>query len=103
MRPRNVAKIGQLVLDHGRWHGKQIVPEAWIAQSTAPQFNGEGLFFYGYQWWLGRSLIARREIDWIAGFGLGGQRLFIVPDRELVVAVTAGLYHSPSASRGSPH
>ena len=95
MRPRDVAKIGQLVLDHGRWHGKQIVPEAWIGQSTAPQFNGEGLFFYGYQWWLGRSLIERREIDWIAAVGLGGQRLFIVPDCDLVVAVTAGLYNSP--------
>jgi len=95
MRPRDVAKVGQLMLDHGKWHGKQIVPEAWIAQSTIPQFNGEGLFFYGYQWWLGRSLIERREIDWIAGVGLGGQRLFIVPDRDLVVAVTAGLYKSP--------
>jgi CubicO group peptidase (beta-lactamase class C family) len=95
MRPRDMAKVGQLVLDDGRWHGQQIVPEAWIAQSRVPKFNGEGLFFYGYQWWLGRSLIVRREIDWIAGVGLGGQRLFIVPDRDLVVAVTAGLYESP--------
>lgn len=95
MRPRDIAKVGQLMLDHGRWQGKQIVPEAWIAQSTAPQFNGEGLFFYGYLWWLGRSLVERREIDWIAGVGLGGQRLFIVPDRDLIVAVTAGLYRSP--------
>src|SRR5262249_11634862 len=61
-------------------------------QSTAPRINGQGLFFYGYQWWLGRSLIEGREIDWIAGVGLGGQRLYIVPDRDLVVAVTAGLY-----------
>jgi CubicO group peptidase (beta-lactamase class C family) len=99
VRPRDLAKVGQLMLDHGRWHGKQIVPEAWITQSTAPQFNGEGLFFYGYQWWLGRSLIGRREIDWIAGVGLGGQRLFIVPDQDLVVAVTAGLYKSPLQSQ----
>jgi CubicO group peptidase (beta-lactamase class C family) len=94
MRPRDLAKIGQLVLYRGRWHGKQIVPEAWIAQSTAPQIDA-GLAFYGYLWWLGRSLIERREIDWIAGFGLGGQRLIIVPDRDLVVVVIAGLYHSP--------
>jgi CubicO group peptidase (beta-lactamase class C family) len=95
MRPRDLAKVGQLMLDHGRWHGKQIVPETWIAESTAPRINGEGLFFYGYQWWLGRSLVERREVDWIAGVGLGGQRLFIVPDRDLVVVVTAGLYRSP--------
>ena len=95
MRPRDLAKIGQLVLDHGRWQGKQIVPGAWIAQSTAPQIDtGRGSVFYGYQWWLGRSLVERREVDWIAGVGLGGQRLFIVPDRGFVVAVTAGLYRS---------
>jgi CubicO group peptidase (beta-lactamase class C family) len=64
-------------------HGNRIVPESWIAESTAPQINGEGVFFYGYQWWLGRSWIERREIDWIAGVGLGGQRLFVVPDRDL--------------------
>src|SRR5271165_1765783 len=93
--PARCCQGGPADAHHGKWHGKQIVPEAWIAQSTIPQFNGEGLFFYGYQWWLGRSLIERREIDWIAGVGLGGQRLFIVPDRDLVVAVTAGLYKSP--------
>jgi CubicO group peptidase (beta-lactamase class C family) len=96
MRPRDLAKIGQLVLDRGRWQGKQIVPEAWIAQSTAPQIDpGWRGAFYGYLWWLGRSLVERREIDWIAGVGLGGQRVFIVPDRDLVAVVTAGLYRSP--------
>jgi CubicO group peptidase (beta-lactamase class C family) len=96
MRPRDIAKVGQLVLDHGRWQGKQIVPEAWIAQSAAPQIDtGRGSLFYGYLWWLGRSLVERREVDWIAGFGLGGQRLYIVPERDLVVVVTAGLYRSP--------
>jgi len=100
MRPRDLAKVGQLMLDHGRWHGKQIVPEAWIAQSTAPQIDaGRGGVFYGYLWWLGRSLIERREVDWIAGVGLGGQRLVIVPDRDLVLVVTAGLYRSPLQDR----
>jgi CubicO group peptidase (beta-lactamase class C family) len=101
LRPRDLAKIGQLVLAHGVWQGKQVVPASWIAQSTTPQINGEGLisgeglFFYGYQWWLGRSLVARREVDWTAGVGLGGQRLFVVPDRDIVVVVTAGLYSGP--------
>jgi CubicO group peptidase (beta-lactamase class C family) len=73
LRPRDLAKIGQVVLDGGVWQGKQIVSAAWIEQSTTPQINGEGPFFYGYQWWLGRSLVGRREINWIAGSGLGGQ------------------------------
>jgi hypothetical protein len=37
-------------------------------------------------------LINRHEVSWIAGFGLGGQRLFIVPASELVCVVTAGHY-----------
>ena len=92
LRPRDLAKIGQLVLDGGRWQGRQIVSPEWIAQSITPQINGEGLFFYGYQWWLGRSLVARREVDWAGGFGLGGQRLYIVPEKRLVVTVNVGLY-----------
>jgi CubicO group peptidase (beta-lactamase class C family) len=95
LRPRDLAKIGQMVLDRGQWQNRQIVSADWIAQSTAAQINGEGIFFYGYQWWLGRSLVAGREVDWVAGFGLGGQRLFIVPAKRLVVVVNAGLYDKP--------
>jgi CubicO group peptidase (beta-lactamase class C family) len=55
--------------------------------------NGQGVFFYGYQFWLGCSLVEKRELDWAACWGLGGQRVFIVPERDLVVVV-AGLYKS---------
>jgi CubicO group peptidase (beta-lactamase class C family) len=94
LRPRDTAKIGQLVLDHGVWNGKQVVPADWIAAATSPQIAGPGLFFYGYQFWLGRSLVQGRAVDWIAGWGYGGQRLFIVPTLDLVVLVHAGLYAS---------
>ena len=84
-----------MVLNAGEWQGRQIVSADWIKQSTTPQINGEGIFFYGYQWWLGRSLVRRREIDWIAGVGLGGQRVYIAPEKRLVVVVNAGLYDKP--------
>ena len=96
MRPRDAAKIGQLVLDGGAWNGKQIVPADWIAQSVKPRFQAigyfSGLFFYGQQWWLGRSISGDTEVKWIAAMGSGGQRIFIVPDRDLVVMTTSGLY-----------
>ena len=95
LRARDLAKIGQLVLDRGAWQGKHIIRPDWIAASTAPRINGEGIFFYGYLWWLGRFLVDRREIRWIAGVGNGGQRLFIVPRLDLVVAVNAGAYAAP--------
>lgn len=98
LRPRDAAKIGQLVLNKGKWNDQQIVSAEWIADSIKPRFQAVGmfggLFYYGYQWWTGRTLDGDREITWIAGMGLGGQRLYIVPDLDLVVMVTQGLYAS---------
>jgi CubicO group peptidase (beta-lactamase class C family) len=94
LRPRDLAKIGQLVLAHGVWNGQQIVPAAWIEQSTAPRLNAYSMYFYGYQWWLGRSLLDGRQVDWIAGRGYGGQRLIIVPSEDVVMVVMAGHYDS---------
>jgi CubicO group peptidase (beta-lactamase class C family) len=95
MRPRDLAKIGELVLNGGAWNNRQIVSRAWIDESTSPHVNGESLFFYGFQWWLGRSLVNRQEIRWISAVGWGGQRMYIVPSLDLVVVVMAGLYDNP--------
>ena len=47
LRPRDMAKLGQLFLDGGRWQGKQIVSEEWVRASTRQQAPYRG---YGYQW-----------------------------------------------------
>ena len=103
LRPRDLAKLGQLVLDGGVWHGRPIVSAGWIKQMIAPQSpRGLSLSFarsYGYLWWQGRSVIGGREIEWVGALGRGGQRLYVVPALNLVVAVTAGLY---IANGGSP-
>jgi CubicO group peptidase (beta-lactamase class C family) len=92
-RPRDLGKIGQLVLQRGQWDGKPVVSQQWIDEATAPQIGpGDRIYFYGYQWWLGRSLLDRREIPWIMAMGLGGQRMFVVPTLDLVCVVTAGHY-----------
>jgi len=95
LRPRDLAKIGQLMTSDGAWQGKQVVPRGWVAESTRLHINGEGIYYYGYQWWLGRTLLHGRDRPWIAGFGWGGQRLYIQPDLDLVVTVNAGYYGSP--------
>lgn len=95
LRPRDTAKIGQLVLNGGTWQGQRVVPEDWVKQSTKPRFvtSWGGGMHYGYQWWLGTSPFgAGRTVDWIAAFGFGGQRIFIVPTLDLVVVTNAGLY-----------
>ncbi len=89
----DLAKIGQIVVSRGQWNGKQILPSEWIKHSLEPQIGmDDRLFYYGYHWWLGRSLVSDREIVWAAGIGLGGQRLFVVPDLKLVTVITAGHY-----------
>jgi len=93
LRPTDLARIGQLVLQKGQWQGRQIVPAEWIEASTRPQVNiGDG-WQYGYQWWLGSSPALGHKVSWSAGIGNGGQRLFVAPELDLVVAITAGDYN----------
>jgi CubicO group peptidase (beta-lactamase class C family) len=95
LRPRDLAKIGQLVLQRGTWNGKQLVPASWIRSATSPHMQAIELYFYGYQFWLGRSLFDQRELIWSSAIGNGGERMFIVPELDLVVVMNAGLYDSP--------
>ena len=87
-------KIGQMLLDHGKWKGRQIVPAAWIAQATKTHIVAGPSDGYGYQFWT-------REVRWrgerlaaAATVGNGGQTLLIVPDLDLAIVTTAGNYGS---------
>ncbi|MBW7967156.1 serine hydrolase [Bradyrhizobium sp. BR 10261] len=92
LRPRDWAKIGQLVLNRGAWQGKQIVPASWIAQSTAEQIKGARKpLSYGFQWWLGRSRIEGRVVEWIAAMGFNAQKVVIVPGLDMIVVFNASL------------
>ena len=95
LRPRDLAKIGQLVLTGGRWDGAQIVPADWLAQSHQPRAEVPAYETqYGYLWWLDELDGGRKVIE---GAGNGGQELPIVPDLDLVLVVTAGNYNNPDA------
>jgi CubicO group peptidase (beta-lactamase class C family) len=96
LRPRDMAKIGQLVLAGGRWNDRQVVSKAWIETSTAPKLKATDGQSYGYLWWLGRSRLNGREIQWVGALGRGGQSIRIVPELDLVVVVTAGYYQDYS-------
>ncbi|WP_244065077.1 serine hydrolase [Bradyrhizobium sp. Ce-3] len=101
LRPRDMAKIGQLVLAGGRWNGRQIVSKAWIETSTEAKLKATDHQSYGYLWWLGRSQSNGRTVQWIGALGRGGQSIRIVPELDLVIAVTGGYYqdYSPEAFR----
>jgi CubicO group peptidase (beta-lactamase class C family) len=99
LRPRDMAKIGQLILAGGRWNDRQIVSKAWIETSTTPKLKATDDQLYGYLWWLGRSRLNGREVHWVGALGRGGQSIRIVLELDLVVIVTAGYYqdYSPRA------
>ena len=99
LRPRDLAKIGQLILQRGSWNGTQVISSAWIDAATTPYIMGEVLFFYGYQFWLGRSLVNRHEVQWTAAVGLGGQRLYVIPELDMVVVLNSGMYTSDRQGR----
>ena len=52
MKPRDMAKIGLLVQNKGKWNGKQLVPKEWVIESTRPYTKESDFFNYGYQWWI---------------------------------------------------
>ena len=95
LTPRDLARIGQLMLQHGQWEGKQVVPTAWIAASTRPSVSIDGPFRYGWHWYLGEAHVTGKPQHWIGAIGNGGQRLYVVPGLELAVAITAGNYNRP--------
>ena len=81
MRPRDVAKLGQLYLQKGKWNGRQIVSKNWVEQSIIPysQFkHGKG---YGRLWWTRKT----GNENLFFGWGYGGQYLIVAPKKKLIV------------------
>jgi CubicO group peptidase (beta-lactamase class C family) len=50
LRPRDMAKLGQLLLTDGQWNGRQVIPKGWVAESTQPRIKAY-VYSYGNQWW----------------------------------------------------
>ncbi len=97
MRPRDLARIGQLLLDNGAYQGKQLVPVSWLAGSLSKHATIEQGFGYGYHWYLGTLRGSPRPL--MGAYGNGGQRLFLVPSYDLVAVMMAGNYDRAGQSK----
>jgi CubicO group peptidase (beta-lactamase class C family) len=96
MTPRDLARIGQLILNRGQWEGRPVVPAEWLDKSFQPYFAVDEFRRYGYFWYLGDWQYGnppnRPIAHWVGAFGYGGQRLFVLPELDITVAITAGNY-----------
>ncbi len=99
LRPRDLAKIGQLVLQKGEWQGKRLVSAEWIEKATDRQTRIDGGKPYGYLWWMAGVQTENGPLKTDFASGNGGQYLFVIPDLDLVVVFTGGNYNSPEASQ----
>jgi CubicO group peptidase (beta-lactamase class C family) len=96
MTPRDLARIGQLILNRGQWDGRQVVTAEWLDKSFQPYVAVDEQRRYGYFWYSGDFQYGnppnRPIAHWVGAFGYGGQRLFVLPELDIVVAITAGNY-----------
>lgn len=99
MRPRDLARIGHLMIGGGVWQARRIVPAAWLERCVTPIVSCDEQRRFGYHWYVGDlafgSPPGSRLERWWGCFGNGGQRLFVLPGLDLAVAITAGNYSAP--------
>ncbi|MFC1563231.1 penicillin-binding protein, partial [candidate division KSB1 bacterium] len=108
--PRDMAKIGLLVLNDGKWQNKQIVSKEWIHESTSPHMTESKFFGYGYQWWhrsknnqpwwKKSNTEVTDENDMIVAMGYGGQYIMVIRDLNMVVVTTASNYDDENKALG---
>lgn len=97
LTPRDLLKFGQLYLNKGKWKGKQIISENWVEESFKKYMrlqDRKDKNEYGYLWWHDTYIINGKAIKTIEARGAGGQFIFIIPELESVVVITAGNYRN---------
>ena len=94
MRPRDMARFGQLYLRGGTLDGVRILDPDWVALSTRKHVTASRDYDYGMWWW--RDAFAGH--DTYFAWGYGGQFVFVVEDLDMVVAATSAWFLEPAAS-----
>lgn len=93
LRPEDMARFGLLFARDGEWDGQQIVSQSYVAQSLQAHSR-----FYGFQWWVlnDEYFGAAAPINVVAALGLNGQKIYVLPDTDVVLVVQTIYDHSPN-------
>ncbi len=85
LRPHDMAKIGYMFLNGGKWDGKQILSLDWVRRATQRRVSLSGGESYGYLWWM-----TALPLGLIEARGRGGQRIIIWPEKNALIVFTGG-------------
>ncbi|MEP7043734.1 MAG: serine hydrolase [Dokdonella sp.] len=92
-RSRDLAKLGELLVDGGRWRGQQIISSAWIEASMSPHAQARDDAEYGYLLWRFHFPLGGKDTAAWAMSGNGGNYVFVLPERRLVAVITSSAYN----------
>ena len=103
IRARDMAKIGQLYLDDGRWKNQQLVPQSWIRASVEGRFEvpWNGYDSYGYGWYTHSFDVNERAFHGFGASGNGGNKIYVFPKQQLVVVIQSTAYNTNYGQRRS--
>lgn len=93
MRASDLARVGQLLLQQGRWDGASVVSADWVAASLTPRVPAFEGVSYGYHWYVAQRRDGSRAT---MAMGWGGQRLVVIPSLALVYVIFMGNYSRPA-------
>jgi CubicO group peptidase (beta-lactamase class C family) len=94
---RDLAKVGQLALEGGSFHGKRVVSEDWIRKATTPHAQVDEKTDYGYLWWLKTFQPEDPSTKAFYMSGNGGNKVAVFPARRAVVVITTVNYNARGA------
>jgi CubicO group peptidase (beta-lactamase class C family) len=104
----DLLKIGQLLLDKGRWQEKQFIPAQWIKEMKQPyvEIDPERNIKYGYLLWIyeyniNKDIVNNKTVTAWAASGNGGNYLWFVPQLDLTAVVTSTAYNQSYMHRQS--
>ncbi len=97
---RDMARLGVLMLNKGKWNGQQIISENWVAEMTSPSTtfeevdkiasyvkNDQSQYSYGYMWWLWENPKTKLLEGSYSAQGAWGQNITIIPKLNTVIVI----------------
>jgi CubicO group peptidase (beta-lactamase class C family) len=100
MKPMDLLKIGMLIINNGKWENQQVISEDWIKKATSSYLSTSfDISTYGYFWWIREMKInEEKTTKVVSAEGAGGQKLYIFPEYQMIIAFTERNYSTPQVS-----